>query len=278
MLECNNQEDILSITEEVLLCNADFITAWSKRREAISCFIKDGNEDLISLLLQKELLLNLSCLKTNPKSYSAWYHRHCLIDLISKCCSGNHTINSIIYAELKLSSKLLDVDSRNFHCWNYRTFLVNKMGLWEEEIDFCKRSITLNFSNRSAWHHKERLIPLDPSKRWRSEEGIREELLFLRNVYFTEPNDESCWGYLRWFLMEWAPQVLGNEKGISLIKEECEHLHTLIEIDADSILAIITLLRLRRYLLGDVDDLINLLKKIDPGRISYWNSMIAEEE
>lgn len=287
MLQSCPSEDILPITEEVLLCNPDLITAWSKRRERIrSAALKENqnskytavndtqSSSYLKLLLQQEMLFNLRCLKINPKSYSAWFHRHYLMDLMGTDLHAPLEI-ATIRDELKLCSKLLEVDSRNFHCWNYRTFLVAKAGpaLVEEEVEFCTKCIMLNFSNRSAWHHRQRLIPLTTSGKWSSSSGVKKELKFLRNVYFTEPCDQSCWPFLRWLLLEWSPAVLGEEESSSLIEEEIEHLNALLEIDPESILALMTLLRLRKYGGGDVSDVIALLKKIDPSKMGYWCSL-----
>lgn len=54
----------------------------------------------------------MRALKVNPKSYGAWYHRKWVIRLGL----------SSLEAEFMLLKKLLKVDDRNFHGWNYRRY------------------------------------------------------------------------------------------------------------------------------------------------------------
>ena len=99
-----------------------------------------------------ELELTTKCIKTNPKSYAAWYHRQWII----KQLTGDDKKNILDYqSDLKLTEKLFCLDSRNFHCWNYRLFLLRECKIpLERELDFTTRIIRNNFSNRSAWHYR----------------------------------------------------------------------------------------------------------------------------
>ena len=36
-------------------------------------------------------------------------------------------IPSVVEMELKLCNKMLEIDERNFHCWNYRNWLISEV-------------------------------------------------------------------------------------------------------------------------------------------------------
>ena len=120
------------------------------------------------LNINAELSLTAHCLQRNPKSYSAWYHRkwslvhsitHPILitatitaddngDVSSSNNNDNNNDNNnssatgqlhsieghfvnmkaILKSELELCAQFLQLDERNFHCWNYRRFVVALLG------------------------------------------------------------------------------------------------------------------------------------------------------
>lgn len=69
--------------------------------------------------------------------------------------------------ELVLVSKMLNADSRNFHGWGYRTFVIEaledlcdgeKKSMTQLEIDYTSKMIGTNLSNFSAWHSRTKTI------------------------------------------------------------------------------------------------------------------------
>ncbi|CAH1970534.1 unnamed protein product [Acanthoscelides obtectus] len=96
--------------------------------------------------------------------------------------------------EFNLCTKYLNMDDRNFHCWDYRRLLVNKIGIsLEDELNFSNDRLNANFSNYSSWHYRSTLRSLD-------EDSIGYELKLVQNAVFTDPSDTSAWFYLRWVL------------------------------------------------------------------------------
>lgn len=93
---------VLECTDELLLLNPDFMTAWNARRQALLTIIIDEEG------MKKELLFGVASIKANPKSYGAWYHRKWLLKLIQ-----SQNVSFDVGTELKLCNKLLDLDSRN---------------------------------------------------------------------------------------------------------------------------------------------------------------------
>lgn len=78
--------------------------------------------------------------------------------------------------ELKLCDKMLGMDERNFHCWNYRLYVAMlylkeieyrakeakeaKRGFLQKECSIAETLIKKNFSNFSAWHYRSKLMPI----------------------------------------------------------------------------------------------------------------------
>lgn len=82
----------------------------------------------------------------------------------------------------KVCAKMLEMDERNFHCWNYRLqvvtaylnemktrsvewsveglFVSHQRPLLERECEMALGLIKKNFSNFSAWHYRSKLMPL----------------------------------------------------------------------------------------------------------------------
>jgi geranylgeranyl transferase type-2 subunit alpha len=76
----------------------------------------------------------------NPKCYGAWYHRKWVMRF------GLSSLD----AEFVLLKKLLKLDARNFHGWNYRRYFSypNALAL-SSKIDFAPvSSLSLSFSNQ----------------------------------------------------------------------------------------------------------------------------------
>ena len=94
---------------------------------------------------------------------------------------------------------MLDVDDRNFHCWNYRRFVVSLMdggrAIDEAELEYTTRKIELNFSNYSAWHSRTKVLPRVSDL---SKEALDREYELVQQAFFTEPEDQSGWIYHRW--------------------------------------------------------------------------------
>jgi len=64
----------------------------------------------------EELKISAAGIARNPKSYPAWHHRQWVV--------ARHPGAVDFERELGLCGKLLDADERNFHCWNYRRWMV----------------------------------------------------------------------------------------------------------------------------------------------------------
>lgn len=186
----------LEVSGQLLAANPDFYTLWNYRKECFLHLKETDPEDTFQELCDDELGFLQSCLRVNPKSYGTWEHR---------CWIMDHTPKPDWQHELKLCNKCLELDERNFHCWDYRRFMVKRSNTpLEDELKFTTDKISTNFSNFSSWHYRSKLLPLihpDPYH----PVGIKEDILFqeyelAQNAFFTDPNDQSAWFYHRWLL------------------------------------------------------------------------------
>jgi hypothetical protein len=125
--------------------------------------------------------------------------------------SQNQPQNCSIAGELKLCSKFLELDERNFHCWGYRRFVCSVGSIKPQaEFEYTTAKIEQNFSNYSAFHHRSTLLPaLAGGAGAGAAEGgagggvlelVRAELELVKNAVFTEPDDQSAWVYYHWIL------------------------------------------------------------------------------
>ncbi|XP_042216666.1 geranylgeranyl transferase type-2 subunit alpha-like isoform X3 [Homarus americanus] len=200
-----HDEEGLKITAQLLAANPDAATLWNFRREILLAL--KGDDESWEKLLTGELAMVESCLMKNHKSYGAWHHRFWVMMNFPK---------PPWKAELSLCDKYLKLDERNFHCWDYRRFVVlgsNQQP--EDELKFSQHLIEHNLSNYSAWHYRSKLLPLvhpPPSNTPHpiSEGALIKELQTVVEAVFTDPSDQSPWFFLRWLVnrQEKVPRML----------------------------------------------------------------------
>jgi hypothetical protein len=122
---CCNEETCLKVSYKLLMVNPDPGYLWNARRELIT-FTQ----------FHTELELTAAALQRNPKAYAAWFHRKWCVRYFltsaaaTAAASSNTDSNNsqqVLEKEMHLCSEFLNADERNFHCWNYRRFVVGAM-------------------------------------------------------------------------------------------------------------------------------------------------------
>ena len=223
----------LDLMQKMLIMNPDFYSLWNYRREILEHEFSDKPFDKEAG--ERELILSSQAIQKNPKSYPAWHHRLWV---------GSKVAGGIDYKEeIRLCDKFLSVDQRNFHCWNYRREVV-KLGniSANDEMEFSMKKIGENFSNYSAFHHRSVYL--------RTCEGdvndiLEKELSIVHDAIFTEPDDQSAWWYYQ-FLINWGNSATEANAESRLrfedvLHQEIETVRSLLELEADSKWAMVTL-------------------------------------
>lgn len=178
-----------------------------------------------------------------PKCYWIWNHRRWCLEELAK----DH-IADWKY-ELGLVLKVLELDSRNFHGWHYRRYVVSsiekEMSSQICEIDaqtsdlklnlaefvYATTKIEKNISNFSAWHSRSKLIPkiFEKFKAYEEYDDLAEysstaelfqspvkllyyELNLVKTGMFMDAADTSVWLYMQWLLTD---DIFVNELKIS---------------------------------------------------------------
>lgn len=223
-------KEAIGLSFKLLEINPEAYTAWNYRKLAFQHNVKELSElEAIKSAVDDELRMVEVALRQNPKSYGAWYHRKWLL---------NQKLAPVDFKrELGLLDKLLKVDARNFHGWNYRRFLTRFMGVPdEEELKYTMDKISDNFSNYSAWHNRSILLSnllIQQTKGFESKQMIfSEEFELVTQALFTDPSDQSGWFYHLWLLAQTStpdnPQLIaswpcnGAKLSSSLVKEKVE--------------------------------------------------------
>lgn len=211
---------------------------WNYRRDIFVNFHKVNlSDDQYCKLFDAELGFIMLRLREFPKVYWIWNHRLWILE--------NHP-NANWKMELGIVNKLLTMDSRNFHGWQYRRIVIAKIegeavgSLDLEEFAYTTEMIQKNFSNFSAWFHRSTLIPRLLSQRKDDPRFtdmfgfLSNEIILLRNAMYTDPDDQSVWIYLRWLLTDDTFKTgISKDQYVGLLKDELRNVNELNELEAE---------------------------------------------
>lgn len=182
------------LSERALESNPDEYSLWALRREMLQECGGDERWDA-------ELALTMRALRRHPKAYPAWQHR---LWLLEEGCGVSDTLRARrMEEERALSAAMLAQDGRNFHGWAHRMRIRamspggDTVAGLREELRFVTGKINEDFANYSAWHHRSALLPRIYA---RPADFLQDELDFVRQAFYTEPDVQSAWFYHRWLL------------------------------------------------------------------------------
>lgn len=266
----------------------------------------------IAMLVKEDLQFLIPLIKQYPKCYWIWNHRSWLLATATLHLPAQ-TALALWQGELALDSKMLALDSRNFHAWDYRRRIVEEIerlgekSLVEQEFAYTEKMIQSNLSNFSAWHNRSMLIPRVLEERTASAENRRElfdkEIEMITTALYTDPYDQSLWSYHQYLMSTLDPgspvnqaeymktrktaflKPLADEERVRYLEQEIESVKEMLDGAEDCkyiYQALLEYSRRRIELGGDVEEentekamagWLEELKKLDPLREGRWRDM-----
>lgn len=266
---------------------------------------KDGlsvSQREILLVIKEDLQYQMPLLKQWPKCYWIWNHRRWLLVTATQHLPAHATLD-LWSAERALVTKMLAMDSRNFHGWGYRRQVTENIerlsgkSMAEPEFEYTTNMIQSNLSNFSAWHNRGQLIPRLLDER-RADAAARKELYDeefqqITNALYTDPYDQSLWFYHHYLMSALdhqnpkAPSILKgvtNRERLHYLEQEIDSIKEMLDGAEDCKYIYQALLDYsRRYLRLDaggkkvttveMKQWLDELKKIDPLRHGRWQDL-----
>ncbi|KAF2748993.1 geranylgeranyl transferas-like protein type II alpha subunit [Sporormia fimetaria CBS 119925] len=260
--------EVLASVTTLLNQNPEYYTIWNHRRRILGALMQtpatkgegSGGEDL----LLDDLQLTFSLLRKYPKCYWIWNHRNWILRTAEKSTDLDRA-HHLWSGELQLVGKMLQADSRNFHAWDYRRFVVAQLERldssrisaseqvdptvvkWlESEFEYTTKMIKTNLSNFSAWHNRGRIIPLLLSRQGADDRTRRhlldEELKLISTAINTDPFDQSIWYYHQYLMSTISPGCpqhrrialdLTNHDRQKYYEHEMEYINEILEDETD---------------------------------------------
>ncbi|KAL7713300.1 Geranylgeranyl transferase type-2 subunit alpha [Entamoeba marina] len=247
-----NYSELLTTNTNILYIAPQNYQYWNERKRFIIQLQEDDTCD-VDALLQNELDLVVKLLPSNSKCYAIWHHRRWIIE----------RMNNVNWElEMKLCSKMIGADSRNFHCWGYYLYVLDKGEITvEKDFEFTTQQINKNFSNYSAWHHRSVIFSTYDTETLIS--LLSKEFDLLLNAFYIEPNDQSAWIYYRWLLatcIKTYTTANKIEECITLLKSQFKQIQELNDIEPNCKWVLFTLLEINDSI-RMIDSTIRLLNE-----------------
>lgn len=88
------------------------------------------NEILPDFTFKDELVFLDDLIEEAQKSYQYWHHRRSIVE-ISQEYENEKSFTASVFAQ----------ESKNFHCWCYRIWVIRRFDLFEGELDFAEEML-----------------------------------------------------------------------------------------------------------------------------------------
>jgi len=276
---------VLELTEDIIRLNPAHYSAWQYRYKTLIS---------INSPLDLELLLMDEIATAFLKNYQVWHHRRLLLSYIySKDPEAKGP--SLLLKELKFIEKVFEEDSKNYHTWSYRQWVLsnfNRNELWAVEIPFVERMIKEDVRNNSAWHHRF-FVLFDSGVRQGDEDRedvLRREILYTKGKISLAPNNLSPWNYLRGILDRTKTPYESVEEFVLPYTKSEETPESFVDLDnpppskgaqlpAVPAVEFLADIRESQGRFSETTELFRLLgDKLDTIRKRYWNFRVKETQ
>ena len=276
--ECS--ERALRLTESVIDMNPAHYTVWLYRFKILS-HLKIPVPEEIEWLNEVSL--------SNLKNYQIWHHRQLLMDYYyPQIAEQADTIKALMRSETVFVKTMLAEDTKNYHVWTYRKYLVEKLGMWNvQEMGATQNLIEEDVRNNSAWAHRFFLVFSDPKQSDPKslptaadptvpDAVIDREVNFAKEKIQLAPQNQSSWNYLRGVLTKGGRSLVDFEE---FVESFVQNLGKGDEEEVTSSHALDLLAEIAKEK-GDTDKaklcLGRLSEKWDPIRAGYWKFRLTE--
>ena len=238
----------------------------------------------------------------SPKNYQIWYHRRALLEFRFKPAKPDTDVLSIAKKELDYVDRVLGDDSKNYHAWSHRQWILrttNNPQLWTDESKYAHTMILQDPRNNSAWNQRyfalHRGCSILPSF-----DEADEEVNYAIDCAKLDPYNESPWRYLiglvteQWRHANKSGEAVRLSKATELanvsITRAKETQKILNEMPVDTkptgpctnlLSALADLLELfltDGQSLDEANGLLTQLITADPVRRKYWKSRVEKNE
>ncbi|KAJ6161375.1 Protein prenyltransferase alpha subunit [Penicillium chermesinum] len=209
-------ERALKLTQDVIALNPAHYTVWIYRAKILFALNKSLEEEMA--WLNKVSLKYL-------KNYQIWLvfiHKTCSLAPPPSPHVITRTLPTIPPKELDFLMEMFAQDSKNYHVWTYRHWLVRHFKLWDSprEIEDIDALLKADVRNNSAWSHRYMLrfspreedvpdsglanagdMSTTPADKGRlaivDEDMVDAELEYAQKAIVLAPENRSPWWYAR---------------------------------------------------------------------------------
>jgi len=192
----------LHLTSLIIFMNSAHFTVWEFRRCVLGHLASRAK-----WMHELEFMQEINHM--NTKNYQLWNHRRAVIQMLFPQPGQEQQQPRLAMDTLELYTLedefaylagVLAEDSKHYHCWAHRQWLVGAYERWRGEMDFTTGLLQSDVYNNSAWNHRFFVlssggVPLNGAL-------FQHEVVFALNGLEDHRENESAWSFLTGLLFK----------------------------------------------------------------------------